>query len=564
MTLQPRPYQATDLDKVATRFEAGVRNQLLKYATGLGKTPFFALLKRRLNLPGRKIVLAHTDELVQQAASKLRQWNPDLTVGIEKAEYHSNGEDIVVASVQTIGRLNSPRLLQFNPADFDALVVDEAHHATAPSYRTIINHFRQNPKLLHLGVTATPNRADGKGLGEIYDEIVADRDIVFGIREGWLADLRGIRIKTRTDISQVRSQAGDFQVGELSRTLNTPARNRLIVESWKEHAHERPTVIFTVDIQHAKDLAAEFERQGVTAAAVWGDDPERGAKIALLRAGRIKVITNCQLLTEGFDEWTVSCIGVARSTQSESMYTQMVGRGTRIPDGISNLLEARQAGIEIAKEDCILLDFVDVTSKHSLITLPTLFGLNKDLDLKGKKISEVVAEIDELKLQKPNVDVTNVTDIDKLQAYAEQVDLFKVSFAPEIIQLSEFQWHKTGHNAYVLLLRDGDHVTVLSDMLEKWHIVGKVNGNELRETHDNFEAAIQEADYKVQLLGGKMSSRIAQRTMKKDDGEPTAAQKLAAKSLGIAIPPGATFGQVRLKLNEVIARLKQKRLGKIA
>jgi superfamily II DNA or RNA helicase len=564
MMLQPRPYQAEDLSKIEDRYKAGVFNLLVKQATGLGKTPLFSMLKKRLNLAGRKMVLAHTDELVKQAADKLRQWNPDLTVGIEKAEQRSSGEDIVVASVQTIGRAGSPRLLQFNPMEFDALVVDEAHHATAPSYRTIINHFRQNPKLLHVGLTATPNRADGKGLGEIYDEIVADRDIVFGIREGWLCDMRGIRIKTRTDISQVRSQAGDFQVGELSRTLNIPARNRLIVESWKEHAEGRSTVLFTVDIQHAKDLAAEFERQGVKAAAVWGDDPERGAKIALLRAGRIKVIANCQLLTEGFDEWTVSCIGVARSTQSEGLYTQMVGRGTRIPDGIGNLIEARQAGVEITKEDCILLDFVDATSKHSLVTLPTLFGLNKDLDLKGKSILKVVEEVEELKQKKPYVDVTNVTDIDKLQAYAEQVDLFKVTFAPEVIQLSEFQWHRTGTNAYVLLLKDGDHVTVLSDMLDKWHVVGTVNGAELRETHGTFEDALKEADYKVQLLGGKSTTRLAQRTLKKDDGEPSPAQRLAARSFGITIPPGATFGQVRLKLNETIARIKQRRLGKIA
>ena len=162
-----RDYQATTAQKIKTKLAAGVTRQLVKYATGLGKTPLFSSLPNVLGFSGRMLVLDHRTELTDQALDKLKRWNPDRTVAAEMGDRRSNGEQLVVAGVQTIGRSNSPRLAQFNPADFDALVIDEAHHATAQSYRTVVDHFTKNPKLLVLGVTATPNRADGTGLGEI-------------------------------------------------------------------------------------------------------------------------------------------------------------------------------------------------------------------------------------------------------------------------------------------------------------------------------------------------------------------------------------------------------------
>jgi superfamily II DNA or RNA helicase len=143
----------------------------------------------------------------------------------------SRGEQIVVAGNATIGRKGSPRLAQFNPKDFDCVVVDECHHSTSQSYRTIISHFVQNPTLLVLGVTATPNRSDGTGLGELFQEVVDSKDILFGINGGWLADLRGIRIKTGVNLNKVHNTAGDFDQAELGSTVNTPARNDLIART---------------------------------------------------------------------------------------------------------------------------------------------------------------------------------------------------------------------------------------------------------------------------------------------------------------------------------------------
>ena len=557
MTL--RDYQKQAIEKIKAKRAAGVLRLLLKFATGLGKTPLFASLPDELGLSGRVMVLDHRTELTDQALDKLKKWNPGRSIGVEMGTRRSSGEQLVVAGVQTVGRKGSPRLTQFNPSDFDALVIDEVHHATATSYRTVIDHFTQNPKLLLLGVTATPNRADGEGLGSIFQEIVDDRDILFGITHGWLVEMRGIRIKTGVSLNNVHSVAGDFNQGELGNTVNTPARNDLIVRSWLEHAKDRQTVMFAVDVQHCQDLAAAFSRYGVAAQAIWGNDPHRDAKLKAHRECKIQVLINCQLLTEGYDDWRVSCIGDAAPTQSEGRYVQKIGRGTRIPDGIGNLLEARKRGIFIAKDECIILDFVDSTSKHSLVTLPTLFGMKQDTDLRGKAISKIVAEIEKVKRRNPLLDLTRVDDVNKLQSYAEQVDLFKVSFPPEIIQLSEYQWHRTGVNAYVLALLNNESVTVIGDMLDKWHIVGDVNGYKVRDERLTFEEAIKEADYKVGMLGGRGLRSLVSREAAWKRLPPTPAQLVVCRRMGIVVPQGATKGEVSDKLTQTILQRKQKR-----
>ncbi len=257
----------------------------------------FAALPDFLGFKGRTLVLVHREELAEQAAEKLRKWNPTRTVGVEMGGRRSNGEQLVVASVQTIGKVGSKRLLQFNPAEFDAVVTDECQHSTAQSYRTIYQHFRvmEDKHRLSLGVTATVNRADGKGLGEVFQEIVYSKGICECIKEGWLADIKAFRIKTDTSLDGVGNVGGDFNLGELGTTVNTAAMNRLVVKSWDQHSQGRQTVVFAIDIQHSKDLAAAFQQQGHNFLPIWGDDPDRKDKMTLFRSGVVKGLVNCQL-----------------------------------------------------------------------------------------------------------------------------------------------------------------------------------------------------------------------------------------------------------------------------
>jgi len=185
--------------------------------------------------------------------------------------------------------------------------------------------------------------------------------------------------------------------------------------------------------------------------------------------------------------------------------------------------------------------------------------MGPNTDLRGKGISKIASEIAEVKRRNPLLDISRIDDVNKLQSYAEQVDLFKVSYPPEIIQLSEYQWHKTGANAYVLSLLNNESVVVISDLLGKWHIRGDVNGYKVRDVRPTFEEALKEADWKVGMLGGKGLRTLVQRAPKWGEGAPSEVQLKVCRRLQIVVPPGATKGEVSAKLNEAFLLRGQQR-----
>ena len=249
------------------------------------------------------LVLVHTEELVKQSLEKLRYFNRGIRIGIEKADQEaSRGDGIVIGSVATLGRKSSCRLAPYHPADFGVIVCDEAHHAVADSYVRVFEHFgllESANRLLLFGVTATPYRRDGDQLRSVFQESVFHMPISSAIEQGWLCDLRAYRVRSSVSLDQVEVNSIDFNIKQLENAVNTSARNDLVVRSWYQHAGRRQTIVFCVDIQHANDLASTFRREGVSAEAVWGVDPNRSAKIKRHKDGEIKVLINCSVLTEG-------------------------------------------------------------------------------------------------------------------------------------------------------------------------------------------------------------------------------------------------------------------------
>lgn len=207
--MTPRPYQLEAIARVKEScFEEGINNLLIQKPTGAGKTVFFSLLPDAINIGERRVlVLAHREELVEQAAAKLKVWNPDKSVGIEMGVHRAGDAQIVVASVQTIGRTGSIRLEQFDPETFGLIVVDETHHSVATSYGNVLDYFRvkERKDILHVGVTATTKRFDGKGLGKIYDKIAYQLSIHDAIEDGWLVDLVGKKISSATSLDEVKA-----------------------------------------------------------------------------------------------------------------------------------------------------------------------------------------------------------------------------------------------------------------------------------------------------------------------------------------------------------------------
>jgi superfamily II DNA or RNA helicase len=326
-----------------------------------GKTICFGMLAQKLGV--RTLVLAHREELLAQAAQKMRLVDPSASIGILRAEdatgYYT---DICVASVQTAAR--GKRLDVLKGRGFRLCVVDEAHHATAESYCRVMNELgflSDDPKKLLVGVTATAYRGDGIALGEIFEKVVFERTVLAMIKAGYLCDARGLSVRTGTDLSDIHTRAGDFAINELSDAINIPARNRMIAESYLEHGADRRAVAFCCDVEHAQDLSKAFQDAGVACSPVWGDmdRKERSRTLSEYANGDIQVLTNCAVLTEGWDDPATSAVLLARPTKSEVLYTQMVGRGLRAHPG---------------KKDCLVVDYADIAGRHSLCGLATLAG----------------------------------------------------------------------------------------------------------------------------------------------------------------------------------------------
>src|SRR5580704_5749312 len=480
-----RPYQSETLQAIRSNYRAGVRRQVISSATGTGKTYIFAHIPAfmREDAPGQILVLVHTEELVEQNADELRRCNPDLSVSIEMAERHADpAADIIVASVPTLGRANTKRRENFNWDGISVCICDEAHHSTAATYKRIFEtggFLAEGSQKLLVGFTATPNRSDGTPLAEIYEKIVFNYPMRKAIEDKWLCDITGVRVDTRTCLDYVHTVNGEFNQTELAETVYTPERNRLIVESWIKEGQQRKTVAFTVDIQHAKDLAASFRQLEVKAEAIWGTDPERSVKLARHKSGETLVLTNCAVLTEGYNDPSIECIVLARPTKSSLLFTQAIGRGTRLCDG---------------KQNCLVMDVVDSTKRHSLVSLPSLLGLPARLNLKGRSAIGSVKELEEAAREYPHVDLSGLRDMSKLQEFIKQVNFWDVKFPEEIQMFSDLTWHRSLDGGFVLLLPAKEKLEIRKNLLGKFDVSGIVNGKTVSGTRDTLEKAVRDCD----------------------------------------------------------------------
>lgn len=367
-----RPYQQEAVDAVFSEFQEH-RSTLAVLATGLGKTIIFAEVAYRWPI-GRVLIMAHREELIQQAADKVGHHldeKPAIEMGSRKESRLGHGfldkSKVLVTSVQTMSRPN--RMQFFNPMDFGLIITDEAHHGTSDSYRRVYEYFHKNPQLRHLGVTATPKRADESALGDVFHSVAYEMDIREGIDEGFLVDVeQRLVVIEGLDFSQVRTTAGDLNQKDLASVMLGPLdAERLIAEESPVHkivsatiqeAQGRPTIIFCVTKDHAEKTCEICQRHpGVTAEFVTDDtDAETRAEIIKrFREGRTQIFCNVGIATEGFDA-RVDVVAVARPTKSESLYRQMIGRGTRPLPGLVDQYDTaaeRREAIHNSVKPCI-------------------------------------------------------------------------------------------------------------------------------------------------------------------------------------------------------------------
>lgn len=389
-----RRYQREALHEADLAIETR-RAGLLVAATGTGKTTIFSkLIEHRVDLDERVLVLAHRTELIQQARNRLLQDTElgEFDVGVEQASQHSSpAHKAVVASVQT---MKGKRLQGFAPDAFDGIVTDEAHHAPASTYRKIFEHFKG---AWRIGVTATPDRLDGKGLAKWFHSVCYAYEIRDAIQDGYLVPIRAkIVLVDSIDLSNVRKKHGDLHEGDLDEVLRKAEAVQGIVKPTLDLAGSRPTLVFANSVAHAHLLADAFNqyREGSAVALDGSASPEhRENTLQRFRWGQFQFLINCALFTEGVDLPLVACVVMARPTSSRALYTQMAGRGSRCLG--ANIQESRANG----KEDLLILDLVGNAGKHKLVCALDILDSSVDEKVRRNARKKAIEEDDGVEIE---------------------------------------------------------------------------------------------------------------------------------------------------------------------
>lgn len=372
--LKLRDYQGECVQKFWSAWASGTQRPAAVLPTGAGKTVIFAGMIRQfidvyrpavMATPWRVVVLVHRDELADQAIDKIRRTAPDLNVGKIKAGDNDVHADVMVCSVQTLAR--SSRLQQLLDAQsvygrVGLVVVDECHHALAPSYREAMaalgcfdyRKVREPGAMASYyvgtkvaGFTATMVRGDGLGLGQVWEEVIFRRSVLWMISKGYLVDVRAQDVEgINLDLGAVKKAGGDYQAKDLGRALMESGAPKAIAQAVRENAADRKSIVFTPDVATAHATAEAMTATGIPSAAVDGTTPRdvRGRAYRDFESGRIRALVNCMVLTEGFDSPSADCAVIARPTKSPGLYIQMVGRVLRTYPGKTDALVMNVGG----------------------------------------------------------------------------------------------------------------------------------------------------------------------------------------------------------------------------
>jgi superfamily II DNA or RNA helicase len=542
-----RPYQQEALASMLEAESNGINKQLIVLPTGAGKTVLFAQLPiiRKESLP--MLVLAHRSELLIQAKDKIETINKDLSVGIEQADNKAGYVDVVIASVPTLGRESSSRIEKYPKNYFKTIVVDEAHHAAAPSYRRILDYF--TPELL-LGVTATPQRSDSVRLIDVFQEIVYYKSIQDLIKEGWLSPLVGYRVKTSTDISDVEIQNGEYKQDQLIEAIDNPGRNNSIVTAYNDLANAKKTVVFAAGVDHAGHLEEAFRKNGSSVRVIIGTTPEEERRQILsdFKSGAVTVLVNVGVLTEGFDEPSIEAIILAKPTRSSLLYTQIVGRGTRLFEG---------------KEHCMIIDIADTTRGKKPIGLPTLLGMPAEFDLQGQSLTDIADEFEKLKETAPG-EASSVLNMEDITNAYKRIDLFMPPPPnPAVLEYSTFIWSEVGEDEFYLNTNSFESLHIYCDTLGRWtaesrlrsgnnihvHVIGR--GQTIRSVFAGADKWIMEnRSISLPLIDASAVWR---------SDSPTDKQMKLLKRIGVPITNTMTKGMASQIISKWMERPENKR-----
>lgn len=565
-----RPYQQAAITSIRQAWDSGIRRPAVVLPTGAGKTVIFAHLAKMMHQEtgARSLVLVHTTELVEQAVRKFHDVAPHLNVGVVKAERDEHADaDIIVATVQTL-RVERRRAALSN---IGIVTVDECHHATAVSYQSVLRHFGcltddtmcdecvsgdedpapwcdcrddetctgpcrrrahdptrcpVNGNALAVGFTATLARGDGAALGEVWQKVVYRRDIVDMISAKHLLPIRGKRVKVPDlDFSKVKKTHGDYQADDLAEALTDSLAPELVAKAYVEHASGRSGILFAPTVDSAYVFAEAMQGVGISCETVHGALPREERALILKRfsTGETQVVSNCMVLTEGFDEPRASCAVVCRPTTSAPLYTQMVGRVLRP---------------YLGQSEALLLDVVGVTGRHRLASLVDLLGDNtKELHKDVESLADMLLTADGLELEEESHGTRIPIQFQEADAYEViEVDLFARSHSA---------WLQT--TAGTWFLPAGKHTVFLapSGGVGRWNVAVTGPGvREFRYRRISLDAAMTWGEEVAIEVSGNRALTNKKASWRKRDAMPTEAQIAMARRLRIKHDPFITKGEL--------------------
>jgi len=505
------------------------------------------LIKRRAPI-GRALFLAPIDEVVFQNAKAVQAENPGIPVGIVKATLNQKNSRIVIASLHTIRKRN--RLAMFAPHSFDTVIVDECH-LNLDAFKAVIDHVAA-PDALIAGLSATPYRLDGRGLDEVFEELLPDAEmsLIDGIREGWLCEPISLQFSLKgADFSGVHFRKGDLDQNEVAEFIRRADNwKEAITEQWRTHAGHLKTAMFVPRVEMAKELADHLRAGGIRAAAIDGktDKGERRKKLADYESGQLQVLVNVACLNTGWDSPTTECLLIGTLTASKSRYLQTLGRGTRLLPGVIDGLETaeeRLAAIAASrKPNFLVMDLVGVTKRHKLVNLASLAGKEKP-SRQREGLIELTAEGE----RERAAALAEQEERERIEAEfeARRVSLISGAEMPQPKPKPSFTWQSTINHRSTLTIRNRI-ITVRPMADDNWIATDGQEFRAICATEAECRAAAE--GFAKSLLFGKAW-----------EGKPASEKQIALMTrMRIRFAPGISAGEASVLINERFNKKKAK------
>jgi superfamily II DNA or RNA helicase len=476
MAYELRPYQLESVEAVKNLKEGF--NGILSLSTGTGKTVIMSAIANETL--GRTLIVVQSSELRTQTIEKLFNTNPELDVGSVQASLNEVSNKVVIATRQSLTHSKSTRLEQMSEhGDFELVFFDECHSSVG-QIKKIID--KLNPNIKVIGVTATAFNPEMK---KVFHGIIYEKSILEMINKKYLCEPKAIYVYSDVDLSSVKTVAGEFNQRQLEDAVNTDNRNDIIVDAYLKYASDRKsTIVFASGIAHARDICQKFKDNNIICDYIDStiEDSQRELVIDNFKSGKLPVIVNVGILTLGFDHPPVSCIMMCRPTKSKILFTQIIGRGLRTSEG---------------KENCLVIDVVDIVRKHDLMTMTDIFGvelkdqetLSEAIEREERNVAEKVAR-EEIAKQK---------ETERLKLIAESLKLFKTNMS-DYFDESYYDWYRCDNNTYALSTNSDYHYVIYKSMVENTfelyfvNTTNRINTKDYISENENLIDLIEESE----------------------------------------------------------------------